>query len=115
MVLASSKQQCESSKSMPMPPPLEPPPNPLSHTTPPGCHRAPALGALHHPSNSHWLPILHFFKHIASILGLTKSRKTKWELLNIKWNLTYVESKMEKTPQMRVNALSIAPFLNTQL
>ena len=29
------------------------------HLIPPGCHRAPALGALHHVSNSHWLSILH--------------------------------------------------------
>ena len=27
--------------------------------SPPGCHRAPALGALRHTSNSHWLSILH--------------------------------------------------------
>ena len=88
------------------------PPEPCSylpfHPKAPGCHTAPALGALHHTSNSHWLSISHFFKHIAFILSLTKSRKTKWEPLNIKQNLTYVESKMEKTPQVRVNALSMS-------
>ena len=29
------------------------------HLTPPGCHRALALGSLHHTANSHWLSILY--------------------------------------------------------
>ena len=41
-----------------------PHPEPISHLpahlNPPGCPRAPALGALLHASNSHWLSILYF-------------------------------------------------------
>ena len=29
------------------------------HPVPPGCHRALALGALHHAPNSQWLSVLH--------------------------------------------------------
>ena len=42
---------------------MSPPFYTLSHLppplTPPGCHRALALGSLHHTANSHWLSILH--------------------------------------------------------
>ena len=37
----------------PLPP--EPPSHLPPHPIPPGCHRAPALGSLHHTSYSHWL------------------------------------------------------------
>ena len=37
---------------------LPPPPNPA------GCHRAPALGSLHHTSDSHWLSTLHVGMHV---------------------------------------------------
>ena len=37
----------------------EPPSHLPPHPTPPGCHRAPALGALCHTSNLHWLSVLH--------------------------------------------------------
>ena len=38
---------------------LEPSSHLLPHPTPLGCHRAPALGSLHHTANSHWRSILH--------------------------------------------------------
>ena len=41
------------------PPPWENPPHLSGHPNPPGHHRAQALGALHHPSNSHWRSVLH--------------------------------------------------------
>ena len=41
------------------PPILEPSSHLLPYPTPLGCHRAPALGSLHHTANSHWLSILH--------------------------------------------------------
>ena len=36
------------------------PPSPI----PPGCHRAPALGALPHTSHAHWLSILHMVMYM---------------------------------------------------
>ena len=39
--------------------PLEPPSNLPPHPTPLGCHRAPALGSLHHTANYHWLSIIY--------------------------------------------------------
>ena len=41
------------------PPILEPSSHLLPYPTPLGCHRAPALGSLHHTASSHWLSILH--------------------------------------------------------
>ena len=35
------------------------------HPIPPGCHRASALGALHHASNSHWLSLLHMVMYMS--------------------------------------------------
>ena len=37
------------------------------HPTPPGCHRAPALGSLQHASHSHWLFILHIVKSLSRV------------------------------------------------
>ena len=34
------------------------------HSTPPGCHRALALGALLHTSNSHWLPVSPVIRYV---------------------------------------------------
>ena len=39
------------------------PTKPLSHL-PPCCHRALALGSLHHTPNSHWLSILHMVMYM---------------------------------------------------
>jgi len=46
----------------PLPPEhsLHLPPCPI----PAGCHRAPALGSLHHTSDSHWLSTLHVGMHV---------------------------------------------------
>ena len=38
---------------------LKPPPHLPSHSIPPGCHRALALGALCHTWNAHWLSVYH--------------------------------------------------------
>ena len=40
---------------------------------PPGCHRAPALGALCHTSNSHWLSTLHMVMYIFKCYSLKSS------------------------------------------
>ena len=43
------------------------------HSILPGCHRALALGALHHTSNSHWLSILHMVMYVFQFYSLTSS------------------------------------------
>ena len=49
-------------------PALTPTPTPSPATNLPGCHRALALGALHHSSLTHWLSILHMVMYYASML-----------------------------------------------
>ena len=51
---------------MPPPPPCQPelPSYHPSHPILPRCHRAPALGALLHASNSHWSFVLHMVMHM---------------------------------------------------
>ena len=49
-------------------PPYLPP-----HLIPPGCHRAPALGALHHVSNSHWLSVVHMVAFMFQYYSLKSS------------------------------------------
>ena len=44
--------------------PLPPESPPTSLPIPPGCHRAPALGSLHHTPNHHWLSILHMVMYM---------------------------------------------------
>ena len=43
---------------------------PLSPPIPLGCHTAPALSALHHASNSHWLCILHMVMYMFQCCSL---------------------------------------------
>ena len=43
------------------------------HPIPPGCHRALALGALHHTSNSHWLSVLPMVVHMFQCNSLKSS------------------------------------------
>ena len=47
---------------------MSPPSKPLSylypHPTSLGCHRALALGSLHHTADSHWLSILHLVSQL---------------------------------------------------
>ena len=44
-----------------------------AHLIPPGCHRAPAVCALHHTWNSHWLSILHMVMHMFQCYALKSS------------------------------------------
>ena len=53
------------------PPSRTSPPTP--HLIPPGCHRAPALGALHHVSNSHWLSVVHMVAFMFQYYSLKSS------------------------------------------
>ena len=50
---------------------------PPLHPIPPGCHRAPALGALAlpHTSNSHWLSILHMVTYMFQCCSLKSSHR----------------------------------------
>ena len=59
VVTVSALYLHESAIGIRMPLPLEPPSNLPPHPTPLGCHRAPALGSLHHTANFHWLSLLH--------------------------------------------------------
>ena len=43
----------------------------------PGCHRAPALGSLHHTSHSHWLSILHMVMYMLQSYSLKSSHLQK--------------------------------------
>ena len=43
------------------------------HPIPPGCHRAPALGSLHHISKSHSLSILHMVMYMFQCYSLKSS------------------------------------------
>ena len=58
MVMGFAVHQHESAIGIHMSPHAEPPSHLPPHPTPPGCPRAPALGALHHTLISHWLSIL---------------------------------------------------------
>ena len=53
--------------------PSEAPSHLLLQSISPGCHRAPALGALHHTSNSHWLSILDMVMYIFQCYSLKSS------------------------------------------
>ena len=57
---------------------VSPHPEPTSHLpphpNPPGCHRAPALGALLYASNSHWSSILHMVTYMFPCYSLRSSR-----------------------------------------
>ena len=57
--MASAIHKHESVISIHVSPPSWTPSHLPPHPIPPGCHRAPALGALCHTINSHWLSILH--------------------------------------------------------
>ena len=46
---------------------IPPHPNPL------GFYRSPVLGALHHTSNLHWLPILHMVMYVFQCYSLKPS------------------------------------------
>ena len=41
----------------------------LPHLIPPCCHRAPALGSLHHTSNSHCLSTLHMVMYVSMLFS----------------------------------------------
>ena len=64
IVMVSVINQYESAIGIHVSPPslnsLTIPPHPI----PPGLHKAPALGALHHASKSHWLSILHMVMYM---------------------------------------------------
>ena len=49
-------------------------PDPSPHPTPLGCHRAQALGALSHSSNSHWLSVLHMVMYMFQCYCLKSSQ-----------------------------------------
>ena len=51
----------------------EPPSHLLPHSIPLGCHRAPALNALLHASNLHWLSILHMVIYMFQCYSLKSS------------------------------------------
>ena len=55
----------------PLPP--EPAPHSPPYPIPPCCLRAPALGSLHHTSNSHWLSLLHMVTYIFQCHSLKSS------------------------------------------
>ena len=60
--------------------PLKPPSHLPPHSTPLGCHKAPAwgsaLGSLHHIANSHWLSTLHMVMYMFEYYSLKSSQPT---------------------------------------
>ena len=76
------------------------------HSLPPGCHRALALGALCHTSNSYWSSVLHMVKNISSVQSLshvwlfvtpwTTARQASLSIINSQSSpkLMFIESVM---------------------
>ena len=60
------------------------------HCIPPGCHRAPALGALRHTLNLHWLSILHMVMNICQWCSL-KAKETQRTDFWIEWKKERVD------------------------